>query len=209
MNITETQVFLNIIDSRIKKYINESKLLRQYMGTVVELTDTNAKCKVKLAGNDTIFTFLNKSGEILQVNDNVYIQTVGTDLNTGIITQKTKEDNNIVDYIIEQNIYKDYGQWSYRKWNSGVIEAWGKFIFKIKDMVYDSNKKAYHCLLGLPFEAMNPTIILTTSATSPTTVSGSTSGDNNNMDLFIDDVEFVLYDEDSVTLFCHLYDTWK
>ena len=210
MNITDTQTFLNIIDSRIKKYINESKLLRQYIGTVVELTDTNAKCRVKLAGNDTVFTFLNKSGEILQVNDNVYIQTTGTDLNTGIITQKTKEDNNIIDYIIEQNINFSLNQWSVRKWNSGIIEAWGDFRFRLMDMRYIGNDN-YSDTLVMPFDTRNPRLFLTPMNEKHTTVSLATSGDYRRQDIIIDACGNYpeLYDTTKIFLHCHIYDTWK
>jgi hypothetical protein len=42
-------------------------------------------------GSDTEFIFLNKSGETLNIGDYVYIQTVGNDLNTGVIMYKTGE----------------------------------------------------------------------------------------------------------------------
>lgn len=90
MNNQELQIFLNIIDGRIKKYINENKLLKQYCGKVTGLIQGN-KYSVKLLGYDTEFTFLNKSGETLTIGDYVYIQTIGTDLNTGVIIYKAGE----------------------------------------------------------------------------------------------------------------------
>lgn len=208
MNIQDTQALLNIIDSRVKKYINESKLLRQYVGIVVGLTDTNAKYQVKLAGSDTVFTFLNKSGEILEVDDCVYIQTTGTDLNTGIITQKTKEDNNVIDYIVEQNIVSGYNSWSYRKWNSGVVEAWGKFIIKLWDMTFKGNDN-YEFTLDLPFAVNSPHFTLTTGSEKHTTAAISLSGDNTRQVISIcthnNYPEYT--DTDSVTLYCHFYDT--
>lgn len=121
------QKFLNIIDGRIKKYINESKLIKQYMGVVVseaEGTKPNTKYNIRLLGNDTVFNFLNKTGEALTEGDGVYVQTIGTDLNTGIIITKTKESNNIVDYIIDQGNITTQWTWEYRKWNSGKVELW-------------------------------------------------------------------------------------
>lgn len=91
MNNQELQTFLNIIDSRIKKYINENKVLRQYCGKITEEISTGLKYKVRLLGGETEFTFLNKSGENLLVGDYVYIQTVGNDLNTGVIVYKAGE----------------------------------------------------------------------------------------------------------------------
>lgn len=91
MTNQELQIFLNIIDSRIKKYINENKLLKEYPAIVTTGTNIqpNAKCTVKLAGyDDTEFTFINKTHETLNKDDFVYIKTIGTDLNTGVISQK-------------------------------------------------------------------------------------------------------------------------
>ena len=127
MNNQDLQKFLNIIDGRIKKYINENKLLKQYCGKIVGevLGSKNTKYKVKLLGYDTEFTFLNKTGEALSIGDNVYIQTVGTDLTTGVIMYKTKESI-VPDFIIEQG-NKD--GWYYRKWNNGTAECWTTIIY--------------------------------------------------------------------------------
>ena len=97
MNNQDLQTFLNIIDSRIKKYINENKLLKQYCGRITNFIKDekgnilSTKYKTRLLGNETEFIFLNKSGETLNIGDYVYIQTVGTDLNTGVIMYKTGE----------------------------------------------------------------------------------------------------------------------
>ena len=97
VNNQELQTFLNIIDSRIKKYINDNKLLKQYCGIVTNYVldeqqkILNSKYKIKLLGSEFEFIFLNKTGEVLKLGDYVYIQTVGTDLNTGVITYKAQE----------------------------------------------------------------------------------------------------------------------
>lgn len=90
MTNQELQTFLNIIDSRIKKYVKENKLLKEYPAVVISTSQVvpNAKCNVRLAGYDTEFTFINKSHETLNEGDFVYIKTIGTDLNTGVISQK-------------------------------------------------------------------------------------------------------------------------
>ena len=210
MNIQDTQALLNIIDTRVKKYINESKLLRQYVGIVTGLTDTHAKYKVKLAGSDTEFTFLNKSGEILNIDDCVYIQTVGTDLNTGIITQKTKEDHNIVDYVVEENIATQLvGQWSYRKWNSGMVEGWCKYVLRFWNMHSEGSRYFYE--IEWPFPMTNPNLILTTSSEKNTTASIYPSGDPEHQMIQIETygnyTDF--YETESVVVNCHFYDTWK
>lgn len=91
MNNQDLQNFLNIIDNRIKKYINENRLLKQYCGIVTGVVSGQKKYKVRLLGYDTEFTFLNKSGETLSTGDYVYVQTVGNDLNTGVIMYRTGE----------------------------------------------------------------------------------------------------------------------
>lgn len=90
MTNQELQAFLNIIDARIKKYINENKLLKEYPAKVVSEGEClpNTKCKVTLAGYDTEFAFINKTHETLSKGDFVYIKTIGTDLNTGVVSQK-------------------------------------------------------------------------------------------------------------------------
>lgn len=128
MNNQELQVFLDIIDKRVKKFVNENKILKQYCGVITNFVEEgnevlSSKYKVRLLGDETEFTFLNKTGEKLEVGDYVYIQTVGNDLNTGVITYKTRESLNNVDYIIEEGAS---GIWTYRKWASGKAECWGK-----------------------------------------------------------------------------------
>lgn len=91
MTNQELQIFLNIIDNRIKKYVNENKLLKEYPAIVTTETEIqpNEKCEVKLAGyDDTKFTFINKTHEKLNKGNFVYVKTIGTDLNTGVISQK-------------------------------------------------------------------------------------------------------------------------
>ena len=91
MTNQELQIFLNIIDNRIKKYIKENKLLKEYPAIVTSTSQIgiNEKCKVKLMGyEEPEFTFVNKSHETLNKGDFVYIKTLGTDLNTGVISQK-------------------------------------------------------------------------------------------------------------------------
>ena len=90
MTNQELQTFLNIIDNRIKKYIKENKLLKEYPAIVISNSQVgiNESCTVKLVGYETEFTFVNKSHETLKNGDYVYIKTLGTDLNTGVISQK-------------------------------------------------------------------------------------------------------------------------
>lgn len=87
MNANELKVLLDIIDSRVTKKLSETKFLKKYTGRVVQVID-NSRSVVKLAGEEEGFIFANKSGKILNVGDNVHIETIGTDLNTGVISEK-------------------------------------------------------------------------------------------------------------------------
>ena len=92
MNANELKVLLEIIDSRVSKKIGEVKFLKKYTGKVVQLIDSS-KSVVKLAGEEENFIFPNKTGEVLNIGDNVYIETIGTDLNTGVISERLGFDN--------------------------------------------------------------------------------------------------------------------
>jgi hypothetical protein len=87
LNANELKVLLEIIDSRVSKKMGEVKFLKKYTGKVVQLIDSS-KSVVKLAGEEENFTFPNKTGEVLNIGDNVYIETIGTDLNTGVISER-------------------------------------------------------------------------------------------------------------------------
>ena len=150
--MSDSQVLLDIIDARVKKIINENKLLKQYCGVIDGyLLDGNGnvihnKYQVRLLGDDTVFTFLNKSGEVLSVGDYVYVQTVGTDLNTGVIIYNTKENNVAVKVGIEYGVTDD--GWNYTKWSNGEIDFWG---VKRYDNIEQGSKDQYYSItcLGL------------------------------------------------------------
>ena len=131
MNNQDLQTFLNIIDGRIKKYINENKLLKQYCAIITGFVENNnfTKYKARLLGDEEEFVFLNKTGESLKIGDFVYIQTVGTDLNTGVIIYKTQES--LGDFIIEQGTT---GIWTWEKWASGKAVCWGNVDVYYQDV---------------------------------------------------------------------------
>lgn len=139
--MSDSQVLLDIIDARVKKIINENKLLKQYCGVITSyILDGNGnvvhnKYQVRLLGDDTVFTFLNKSGEVLSVGDYVYVQTVGTDLNTGVIIYNTKENNVAVKVVIEYGVTDD--GWNYTKWSNGDIDFWGEKHYDEIDQSYN------------------------------------------------------------------------
>lgn len=85
--ITETMI--QLIDKRVQKYISTMNVVTQYAGVVTEKLGENSY-KVRLAGSENNFTFGNKTNQDLNIGDSVYIQTIGNDLNTGIIIASFK-----------------------------------------------------------------------------------------------------------------------
>jgi hypothetical protein len=63
------------------------------------------------------------------------------------------KDNVISDFVVEQNTY---GIWTYRKWNSGIAECWGRA--NIYSVAAWSNTVAY-CYAKLPFTFVEPPIV--------------------------------------------------
>ena len=62
-----------------------------------------------------------------EVNGNLH---VSEDIQIGDISVAEKFGKLSVDYIVEQGID---GNWTYRKWNSGIAECWGKHTIKSLD----------------------------------------------------------------------------
>lgn len=85
--ITETMI--QLIDKRVQKYISTMNVVTQYAGVVTGKLGENSY-KVRLAGSENNFTFGNKTNQDLNIGDSVYIQTIGNDLNTGIIIASFK-----------------------------------------------------------------------------------------------------------------------
>lgn len=96
MNNLDLEKFLSIIDKRINKAIKENKLLKRYSAEIVDVDTTKTPIiyKVRLfsqGDDESPISFTensNKTGTILQKEDKVSIQTIGNDLNTGIILYK-------------------------------------------------------------------------------------------------------------------------
>lgn len=78
---------LNLIDNRIRSFLNKTKLTKLYSGIIVKCLSDDW-VELRLAGEETIFTMPNHSGEALEEGDSVYIRTIGVDLNTGAVVQK-------------------------------------------------------------------------------------------------------------------------
>lgn len=79
---------LFIIDERIKKIVNSMGFVVKYTGIVTSITNDNSQANVKIAGYDTEFTFLNKSGEFLAIGNGVKIETDSSGLSGGWISER-------------------------------------------------------------------------------------------------------------------------
>lgn len=87
----KSDVLLGIIDDRCKKALKEANIPSKIVGTVVKVDSKNKKIDVKIAGYDTVFTLLNKSGEILSEGDNVFVESVKDNLTNGYISERFGE----------------------------------------------------------------------------------------------------------------------
>ena len=117
MNANELKILLNIIDDRVIKKMNEAKFLKKYTGRVVKTRDIS-KSVVKLAGEEVEFVFPNKTGKILKIGDNVHIETIGADLNTGIISEKFGFDNATNTSTIKSEFIKLKEDDTTKKWET-------------------------------------------------------------------------------------------
>lgn len=80
---------IKIIDSRIEKFFQNKNISIEYSGKVISVSGNYAT--VKISGYDTEFRFLNKTGEILNSGDSVYVKAIGGKLTNGIISYKFGE----------------------------------------------------------------------------------------------------------------------
>lgn len=87
----KSDVLLGIIDDRCRKALKEANIPSKIVGTVVKVDSKNKKIDVKIAGYDTVFTLLNKSGEILSEGDNVFVESVKDNLTNGYISERFGE----------------------------------------------------------------------------------------------------------------------
>ena len=87
----KSDVLLGIIDDRCRKALKEANIPSKIVGTVVKVDSKNKKIDVKIAGYDTVFTLLNKSGEILSEGDNVFVESIKDNLTNGYISERFGE----------------------------------------------------------------------------------------------------------------------
>lgn len=92
-----SEKLIKIIDERIEKKLSKSNFITKFTGIVTEVSGDNRNLKVKLAGTDTIFSFLNKTGEKVSVGEGVKIESIGGNLSAGFVSERfgKSEKNNM------------------------------------------------------------------------------------------------------------------
>lgn len=84
---------IKIIDERIEKKLSKSNFVTKYVGIVTAVSSDNQTITVKIAGYDTIFTFPNKTGDVIKVNECVKIECNNGNLTGGYISEKFGKNN--------------------------------------------------------------------------------------------------------------------
>ena len=106
-----------------------------------------------------------------------------------------------VDYIVEQGIS---GRWTYRKWNSGIAECWGKYQKEVSANTADASN-----YVDYPFSfTAVPVINLTVAAGGADLYRGHIEGSTG-----VQQARLVLINKHTaaVTITAHIYivGTWK
>lgn len=83
-----SEKLIKIIDERIEKKLAKTNFVTKYVGIVKYVSNDNTAVAVTIAGYDTLFTFLNKTGEVLSVGDSVKIECNNGQLTGGYVTEK-------------------------------------------------------------------------------------------------------------------------
>lgn len=87
-NQRNAEILLNIIDQRCKKILKQSNVISKIVGKIVEVSPDNTKASVKFAGDNNVFGLLNKTGEKLNIGDNVFVESIKDNLTNGFISEK-------------------------------------------------------------------------------------------------------------------------
>lgn len=103
----DMNLLLEIIDKRIRKVLKEEHICYRYIGTVQSVNGEsatyapNAMVPVSILGLDSVQTsFRNRSATTLTVGDMVYIDAIGNNLNSGVITSVFKFKTDL--FIIQE-----------------------------------------------------------------------------------------------------------
>lgn len=79
---------IKIIDERIEKKMMQFNFINKYTGIVKSVDENTGKATITIAGYDTEFTFLNKTGENLSIGDGVKIECVNNNITNGFISER-------------------------------------------------------------------------------------------------------------------------
>ena len=88
-----SEKLIKIIDERIEKKLAQTNFVTKYVGIVTSVSSDNQIITVKIAGYDTIFTFPNKTGDVIKVNECVKIECSNGNLTGGYISEKFGKNN--------------------------------------------------------------------------------------------------------------------
>lgn len=142
-----SDILINVINECVEKALQKSNIPTKTMGTVISLTEDNTRAKVKVGGFDTSFELLNKTGEILSIDDKVFIESINGNLTNGFISERFGEarwieSNGLPTYVntggvVDLNDYTEQG-WYFFTSNNTItnipagVNGWLKVV-KDKD----------------------------------------------------------------------------
>ena len=86
---------------------------------------------------------------------------------------RTGTSLNVGDFVTEQGTS---GIWSYRKWNSGAVECWGRYSTTLSHYATVNNWYAFYTSVNLPFRVYTPVVSYTAKIDSGQTICGSAFG---------------------------------
>ena len=67
--MNNSDILIDIINDCVNKQIKKSNIPTKIIGRVMSVSDNGEEANVSIAGDDTIVTLLNKTGEVLKVGD--------------------------------------------------------------------------------------------------------------------------------------------
>ncbi len=84
----DSKDLIDLIDSRIIKMLpQKNNVVYKYAAKITSVYN-NSQAKARIAGYDSEYTLLNKSGETLKVGDSVFIEAIGNNITGGFISER-------------------------------------------------------------------------------------------------------------------------
>lgn len=92
MEIGTTKAFIDYIRQIINQEINKQNFIKTYSGTVISVSIDGKRATVRLTGSDEdIPNLLNKTGETLSVDDNVFLFAMNNNFSNLVIGMRFGE----------------------------------------------------------------------------------------------------------------------